>query len=372
MPLLSPATPGTWHALNNHMIQFHPEGYGYGLGATVKVALPSGVRVVGGTHTTAGTDASWIVPRGSTARLQQLLATLGYLPLRFNYAGAHVALTPAAQEAAAIKPPSGSFSMRWSNIPGWYKGEWSPGSYGELTKAAVMAFENTQGMTADGVDGPQVWNALIGAVIKHQNNSFGYTVVTVSEASPETESTWHNGKIGRVGPRQHRHPGDADRARHVRRVRARAVGDDERHQRRRQPLQRPGGPVGQLLQRRRCPPRLHPGRLRLSPERRLRRDAVQRGAVRLSIHADRDRRPRRVGKRGAPLPVANLRAQMSESTQWRAALDAFDLDLQRRAVAAKTRTAYAIDTAQFARWATSAGLAPERVDVRACAATSRR
>jgi peptidoglycan hydrolase-like protein with peptidoglycan-binding domain len=194
MPLLSPATPGTWHALNNHMIQFHPEGYGYGLGATVKVALPSGVRVVGGTHTTAGTDASWIVPRGSTARLQQLLATLGYLPLRFNYAGAHVALTPAAQEAAAIKPPSGSFSMRWSNIPGWYKGEWSPGSYGELTTAAVMAFENTQGMTADGVDGPQVWNALIGAVIKHQNNSFGYTVVTVSEASPETESTWHNGK----------------------------------------------------------------------------------------------------------------------------------------------------------------------------------
>ena len=49
-------------------------------------------------------------------------------------------------------------------------------------------------MTADGVAGPQVWKALIGAVIKHQNNSFGYTFVTVSEASPETESTWHNGK----------------------------------------------------------------------------------------------------------------------------------------------------------------------------------
>ncbi|MGO9883685.1 MAG: L,D-transpeptidase family protein [Solirubrobacteraceae bacterium] len=194
MPLLSPATPGSWHAVNDHMIQFHPEGYGYGLGATVKLALPSGVRVVGGAHTAAGTDASWIVPPGSTTRLQQLLATLGYLPLRFNYAGAHVALTPAAQEAAAIKPPAGSFSMRWSSIPGWYKSEWSPGSYGELTKAAVMAFENTEGMTADGVDGPLVWNALMNAVIKHQNNSFGYTVVTVSEASPETESTWHNGK----------------------------------------------------------------------------------------------------------------------------------------------------------------------------------
>jgi site-specific recombinase XerD len=55
---------------------------------------------------------------------------------------------------------------------------------------------------------------------------------------------------------------------------------------------------------------------------------------------------------------------MSESTHWRVALDAFDLDLQRRAVAAKTRTAYAIDTAQFAQWATTAGVAPEQVDVR--------
>jgi peptidoglycan hydrolase-like protein with peptidoglycan-binding domain len=192
MPLLSPATPGSWHALNNHMIQFRPAGYGYGLGANVKLALPSGVRVVGGTHT--GAAASWTVPTGSTTRLQQLLATLGYLPLRFQYSGAPVALTPAAQEAAAVKPPAGSFSMRWSNIPGWYKAQWSPGSFGELTRAAVMAFENTQGMTADGVDGPQVWNALMNAVIRHQNNSFGYTVVTVSEASPETESTWHNGR----------------------------------------------------------------------------------------------------------------------------------------------------------------------------------
>ncbi len=56
---------------------------------------------------------------------------------------------------------------------------------------------------------------------------------------------------------------------------------------------------------------------------------------------------------------------MPESTQWRAALDAFDLDLQRRAVAAKTRRAYEIDASQFAHWATDRGLAPETVDVRA-------
>jgi site-specific recombinase XerD len=49
---------------------------------------------------------------------------------------------------------------------------------------------------------------------------------------------------------------------------------------------------------------------------------------------------------------------------WQAALDQFDADLRRRAVAAKTRIAYAGDCVQFAGWASAAGLAPERVDIR--------
>jgi site-specific recombinase XerD len=53
------------------------------------------------------------------------------------------------------------------------------------------------------------------------------------------------------------------------------------------------------------------------------------------------------------------------SPVWQAALDAFDEDLRRRAVAAKTRTAYAIDTGQFARWASARTLPPTAIDVRA-------
>jgi site-specific recombinase XerD len=49
---------------------------------------------------------------------------------------------------------------------------------------------------------------------------------------------------------------------------------------------------------------------------------------------------------------------------WQTTLDQFDADLRRRAVAAKTRTAYAGDCLQFAHWASAAGLTPERVDVR--------
>jgi integrase/recombinase XerC/integrase/recombinase XerD len=51
--------------------------------------------------------------------------------------------------------------------------------------------------------------------------------------------------------------------------------------------------------------------------------------------------------------------------EWEAVLGAFDADLRRRAVAAKTRRAYAIDTHQFAGWASERGLAPTAVDVRA-------
>jgi site-specific recombinase XerD len=49
---------------------------------------------------------------------------------------------------------------------------------------------------------------------------------------------------------------------------------------------------------------------------------------------------------------------------WRAALEAFDADLRRRAVAEKTRHAYAIDCQQFAEWASAHGLEPATVDVR--------
>ncbi|HLY50603.1 MAG TPA: tyrosine recombinase [Solirubrobacteraceae bacterium] len=52
------------------------------------------------------------------------------------------------------------------------------------------------------------------------------------------------------------------------------------------------------------------------------------------------------------------------SPAWIAALEAFDQDLRRRAVADKTRRAYAIDVAQFARWATAREVEPSGVGVR--------
>ena len=153
MPPVLPQTPGTWHKINSHSIQFQPTGFGYGLGANVSIGLPNGVRLVGAKQS-GDAWSGWTVPRGTTLRLQQLLAVLGYLPLRFHYDGGGPGPSTAAQLDAAIKPPAGHFSWRYPNTPSALVNMWAPGTFGEMTKGAIMAFEDSNGMTADGVPGP--------------------------------------------------------------------------------------------------------------------------------------------------------------------------------------------------------------------------
>lgn len=191
-PPVVPTTQGTWHSVNSHTIVFRPTGYGYGLGAKVSIMLPRGVRMVGGHATGSSEAASWTVPPGSTLRLQQLLATLGYLPLRFS--GSSVALNARAQETAAIRPPHGRFSWRWGNIPSALRSMWKPGAYGVMTEGAVMAFENDHGLATVGVSNPLLWRYLIGAVLSGKRNPAGYNFVMVSEGSPESLTLWHDGK----------------------------------------------------------------------------------------------------------------------------------------------------------------------------------
>ncbi len=191
-PPVSPATPGAWHPVNSHTISFVPGGSGYGLGATVSIALPGGVRLVGGQQAGANASGSWKVPGGTTARLQQLLSGLGYLPLKF-VSTTSVPLTVDAQETAAIHPPSGHFDWRYGNVPDSLRSQWSPGTDGVMTKGALMAFQNDHGLATDGVAGTTVWRSLIQATVDGKGSTFGYSYVSVSLAGQHL-SVWHSGR----------------------------------------------------------------------------------------------------------------------------------------------------------------------------------
>ncbi|HEY2159803.1 MAG TPA: L,D-transpeptidase [Solirubrobacteraceae bacterium] len=193
MPKVLPDPPGRWSSLNSHTLVFKPTGYGWGLDTSVSVALPSGVRVVGAQSGSAST-ASWTVPSASSLRLNQILAQLGYLPVSWQPAGRAVALTPAAQLSAAIKPPAGSFSYIWGDTPSSLRSQWNPNEQTVVSQGALMAFEQDRGMYGTDPSASQVWHALISAALGGERSKFGYTYVMVSEGSPESLSLWHDGR----------------------------------------------------------------------------------------------------------------------------------------------------------------------------------
>jgi peptidoglycan hydrolase-like protein with peptidoglycan-binding domain len=201
-PQLSPSTPGHWRESNSHTLEFVPSGFGAPLGSQLRVRLPSTVAVTAGTGGSLRStrQVEWTVPLGSTLRLQQLLAETGYLPVDWHPSGATVAHTPSAQAQAAVDPPSGSFSWRYPNTPEQLQALWTPGQWSEITKGAVMKFENNNNLTVDGEPGPAVWHALLNYVLAGKRLSEPYSYVYVHREVPETMTLWSAGRTVETSP----------------------------------------------------------------------------------------------------------------------------------------------------------------------------
>jgi hypothetical protein len=201
-PRLLPATQGSWHETNSHTLVFVPSGFGAALGSQLRVQLPRTVAVTAsmGSGLRSTSQIEWTVPPGSTLRLQQLLAQAGYLPVSWQPSGGAVAHTPGAEAQAAVAPPSGSFSWRYSNTPHQLEAMWSPGQWSEITKGAVMKFENENEMTVDGLAGPSVWHALLDYAIAGKHLGSGYSYVYVHREVPETMTLWHDGQTVITSP----------------------------------------------------------------------------------------------------------------------------------------------------------------------------
>jgi hypothetical protein len=186
LPRLEPAVPGRWSQVDSHTLTFQPAGLGLGLGGTVWVRLP-------------GRSVAWRVAPGSTLRLQELLARLGYLPVSWQQTDAKAA-TPASEVAAAGSAPRGTFSWRYPQTPGSLRALWKPGSWNVVTQGAVMRFENVHGMATDGVAGPQVWRALMHDDLAGRRSTAGYNYVFVHETVPQSLSLWHDGRVILTSP----------------------------------------------------------------------------------------------------------------------------------------------------------------------------
>jgi len=193
-PQLSPATTGSWRLLDANSLAFEPSGLGYGLGTTVRIALPRAVHVAGRPATVLSRTLAWPVPLGSTARLQQLLAQLGYLPLDWKPA-ADPTTSAQAQLAAVVSPPQGRFFWRYPGTPPELRALWQAGQPNEITRAAVMSFESTHGLPVDGISGPAVWHALLKDSLAGRRITTGYSYVFVHRNVPQSLNLWHDGKV---------------------------------------------------------------------------------------------------------------------------------------------------------------------------------
>jgi hypothetical protein len=192
LPSVTPPVPGSWSLTSPTTLTFTPSA-SLPPGQQVTVDLPgghNGVAAADGAHLAQTASTSFTVAPMSLLRVQQLLAQLDYLPLTFTPQNA--APVPPTQ-MALVQP--GSFAWRWSTFPAILTSQWTPGQYSAITKGAVMAFEDANNLTVDGIPGPQVWAALLRAAGQNATDPYGhYDWVDVSTTLPETATVWRDGQ----------------------------------------------------------------------------------------------------------------------------------------------------------------------------------
>jgi hypothetical protein len=188
-PRIDPPLSGTWTRPAPDELAFVPAS-SLVPGTSFAVVLPSGrtgIEGRDGERLSAPASLSYEVAPGSVLRLEELLAALHYLPLRFEPA------TPAPAPLELAMPQPGSFAWRFP-MPPELAARWQPGVPNVLLTGAVMTFERVHGLATDGIAGPEVWTALLGAAGSDELDPDPYDDVVVSTAIPETLTLYVNGK----------------------------------------------------------------------------------------------------------------------------------------------------------------------------------
>jgi lipoprotein-anchoring transpeptidase ErfK/SrfK len=198
MPALSPAVPGSWQRAGSAELRFVPSAPALPL-ATETLAIPggsSGMVDTSGGHLASTVSRSWKVRNGSVLGMQQVLAELGYLPLKWTPApGTQAGGSSTADLEDFYSPPAGQFSWRYAGTPVQLQDAWQPGSYNHMTAGAMVAFERKDGLPAYTSIRAVMWNALLNAELSGRTNPEGYTYALVSQVQPESLTLWHDGQV---------------------------------------------------------------------------------------------------------------------------------------------------------------------------------
>jgi hypothetical protein len=198
-PVIRPAVAGTWRQMGDDAAFVPARALKPHSSFTVEV--PAGLRSSAGGVLARGMVAHFTTRAYSQLMLAQLLAQLGYLPLRWSPAQtpavrseAMNSASPASQQALAFNPPPGTFTWQ-RGYPSLLASMWRPGRANVLLRGAVMAFESEHGMTTNAALDSRFWTALFRAAATGQRNANGYTYAVASKGAPETLTIWHDGRV---------------------------------------------------------------------------------------------------------------------------------------------------------------------------------
>jgi hypothetical protein len=201
-PNIKPRTPGHWRETDSHTLLFVPSGFGAPFASNLRLDVHRAIAVTGASgralHATRGIQ--WAVLPASMLRLQQLLAQAGYLPVDWTPDGPAVARTPRAEVRAAVDPPKGHFSWRYPGSPPELRALWSEGQPNQITRGAVMMFQDTHGLDVDAIAGARVWRTLLADAIAAKRRTSGYSYVYVHSSLPQSLTLWHNGRTILTSP----------------------------------------------------------------------------------------------------------------------------------------------------------------------------
>lgn len=190
-PRFSPAVAGSWTSSGNREVfkaasTLQPC-------ATYRLTVPRSTTAEGHSEVGRTRTETLQVACPPLRGMQVALARLGYLPDSFHTSDtAAVRGTMTARKAAHLlfHPPAGTLEANIASAP-----PVSYGTFDNVTKGALMVFQEDHKLEADGTPGPKTWGKLLTAVEHKFRNPAPYTFVTVTETLPETLDVHEGNRI---------------------------------------------------------------------------------------------------------------------------------------------------------------------------------